>query len=1307
MPEPTTPAVPLPMPFVPVCSIGASAGGVYALQELFRLLPERLGLAYVVILHLAPDQPSSLQEILSLCTRMPVFQVQDSPALTPDCVYVIAPDRELVIDGDKVSSRPFSEPRGQRAPIDMFFHSVATTRGDGVAMVLTGSGSDGAQGVRFIKEAGGVVMAQDPDEAEFPSMPRSAIATGAVDVVAPIARLAERLREIAHSKEAVRSLDMDGAANELRRIIAFVRNRTGQDFSSYKRTTVMRRVTRRMQVCRVDSLAAYAELLQATPEEAKKLFADLLISVTSFFRDHRAFEILAQHAVRPILDEQHAADSDEGVRAWVVGCATGEEAYSLAILILEAMRERNLYRPVQIFATDLDERALAIAREGRYPKSIEAVVSEERLARYFVDEGTHYRVRKEVRETVVFALHSVIKEPPFVRLDLISCRNLLIYMERSLQQQLYSLFHYGLKAEHFLFLGSAETADTTENLFASLDRDARVYIARPKVLHSLPILPQLPTPDRLAVPPPPFKNPEQAQVATALHVGALEQAGPPSALVDAGQNLLNLSPTVGRFLLHSAGPPSTLLPAVVRPELRLDLKLALTRALEQHLPTLTHPTRVALDGELRQVAMYVVPIPGASPEGGRALVSFLDGGVVTADELDPALTDARPEEVLRLHAELKEAQEALVASRSGHDTTIQELRATNEEMQSTNEEYRSTAEELETSREELQSINEELYTVNAELKSKLEHLSTAHSNLQNLTVLTDVGTLFLDSDLRIKMFTPPVVDIFNITASDIGRVLTDFTHRLNHPSLMDEARKVVRDLAAVECEVESSAGRFYVMRIRPYRTVEDRIEGLVLTFVDITTRLKMEAALSRSEQQFRALVRASSQVLYRMNADWTELKELFGGGFLPNADVPERGWLEHYIPVEDRERVQVVVQQAIDTKSIFDFQHRVVREDGTIGWTHSRAIPILGADNAITEWFGSADDITPHYRAQNALRESEERLRVLVEGVPQQVWRAERGGLWTWSSPQWHRYTGLSEAESRGNNSLAAVHPDDREALMTAWYAAANSHVFEVECRIRNMERVGYRWFRGRATPLLDPQGQVVEWLGTFTDVHDMRVLQGRQEVLLAELQHRVRNIMAVIRTVAARTAENSATVADYAARLGGRLEAFARTQVILTRHAGVGVDLEEMVRDELMAQTTQGGQVDIGGPHVRLSAKAAEVLTLAVHELATNAVKHGALSRPDGSVRVRWDVANDGGEMLLTLGWTETGTGVRLTEPLRKGFGTELIEQRVPYELNGTGRLDILPEGMEAVISFLLRPGDSILQTDAGSVRSPHGSLA
>jgi len=1291
--------------FTPVCAIGASAGGVVALQALFRLLPTDLGLAYVVVLHLAPDQPSSMREILRMCTRMPVYQVQDSALLKPDSVFVIAPDSELIIEGDNVTARPFTEPRGRRAPIDMFFRSIAAARGDGVALVLTGTGSDGAIGVGAIKEAGGVVMAQDPAEAEFPSMPQNAIATGAVDFVLPLARIPDRLREVALSKEAVRSLTVEEGSNELRRIVSLLRQRTGHDFSSYKRATVMRRVKRRMQVCRVNSLTAYAERLQTKPDETKELFADLLISVTMFFRDPGAFLGLEHHAIDRILDDTQEDAQEKGVRVWVAGCATGEEAYSIAMLLLEGMARRKLYVPIQIFATDIDEASLATAREGRYPKTIEADVSEERLARFFISEGTHYRVRKEVRETVVFALHSVLKEPPFMRLDLISCRNLLIYLERTLQQQLYAMFHYGLKDGRFLFLGSAETVETASDFFAPIDRDSHIYCAKPHATRVLPMLGQFEPSERMPTPRPAAAAvPEHAQVVASLHSGALEQAAPPSVLVDDRHNILNLSPMAGRFLLHSAGPPSNLLPAVVRPELRLDLRLALVRALDQHLPTLTHPVVVGFDGENRRVAMHVAPLVTDRREAPRAIVCFLDGGAVSSDEIDAASEANRPEEVLRLHAELKAAQEALVASRTGHDITIQDLRATNEELQSTNEEYRSTAEELETSREELQSINEELHTVNAELKSKLERLSVAHSDLQNLTLVMEVGTLFLDTELRIKMFTPPITDIFNITQFDIGRVVTDFTNRLDYPPLVDEARQVLRLLAPIEREVRSTSGNYYVMRMRPYRTIEDRIEGVVVTLVDISARLKMEHALSRSEQQFRALVRASSQVLYRMNADWTEMRELFGGGFIANARVATQSWLDHYIPDEDRESVQKVLRQAIDTKTIFDLEHRVLRDDGTIGWTHSRAIPILDLDGGIAEWFGSADDVTSQRRAQDALRESEDRLRVLVEGVPQLVWRADSGGHWTWSSPQWTRYTGLSEPESRGDGWLLAVHPDDRGQVKTAWYDGAVAHFFVIECRIRNVGRPEYRWFQGRATPIADAQGRVVEWLGTFTDVNDLRMLQGRQEVLLAELQHRVRNIMAVIRNVAARSVENSTSVRDYAARLNGRLEALARTQVILTRYAGEGVDLHTLVQDEL-TQTTAPGQVDIDGPPVRLTAKASEVLTLAVHELVTNASKYGALSVPGGLVRVRWQLEGANNETELRFSWDESGVQISEDATRRKGFGTELIEKRVPYELNGSGRLDVLPGGVQAVITFPLRRGDSILQTDAAAIAPPLGA--
>ena len=835
---------------VPICAIGASAGGIHALRSLFRQLPDDLGMAYVVILHLAPEHPSAMAEILSACTPMKVHQVNDTPELRANCIYVIPPDRELVIEGDNVHAREFTEPRGRRAPIDVLFRSVAAARGDGMAVVLSGAGSDGSNGVRAIHEGGGVVFAQDPNEAEFSAMPQNTIATGVVNVVAPISRLAEQIAEISKSKGAVRSLDEYEAANDLRWIIGFLRTRTGHDFSSYKRATVMRRVLRRMQVCRVTTPAAYAELLRTTPEEAQELFGDLLISVTQFFRDEGAYEALAARAIGQILDE---ADED-GVRAWSAGCATGEEAYSLAILFIEEAERRKVTVPIQIFASDLDEGALATAREGRYPRSIEADVSEARLDRFFIDEGTHYRIRKELRNVVLFASHSVLKDPPFMRLDLIACRNLLIYLERALQEQLLSLFHYGLKANGVLFLGSAETAEASE-YFANFNREARIYKALPQSRRHMPSLPQggsAPS-HRLLVPVPGSLRDRQ-RAPLEQHADALEKVAPPSVLVDANQQIVHLSPHAGRFIQHSAGTFSGKLSEVVRPELRLELKVSLDRALQSRLATMTHPASVRLDGEKRRIAMQVAPVPVREGVGAQVMVLFLDGGPALPDcdvDIEPA--DIREDEVRRLHGELKAAQQALVASRAEHELAIEDLRAANEELQSINEEYRSTSEELETSKEELQSMNEELQTVNAELKIKLESISTAHSDLQNLTAATEIGTLFLDAKLRIRMFTPPIGALFNVTEMDAGRSITDFTHRLRYDGLEDDARRVLRDLTPHEAEVPGRDGRCFMMRLRPYRTVENRIDGVVVTFVDISSRIKIEQQLVDSQQRYQTL----------------------------------------------------------------------------------------------------------------------------------------------------------------------------------------------------------------------------------------------------------------------------------------------------------------------------------------------------------------------------------------------------------------------------------------------------------------------
>jgi two-component system CheB/CheR fusion protein len=671
-------------------------------------------------------------------------------------------------------------------------------------------------------------------------MPRSAIETGVVDFVLPVRDLAKRLGDHIRIKELVWPPEMGDLDEEgLHRIIAHLRTRTGHDFAKYKRSTVVRRIARRMQVNRTDELKAYYQLLRDSPNEVQALLSDLLISVTSFFRDQEAFESIAKLA--PALFAGKVAD--QPIRVWVAGCATGEEAYSIGILLLEEATRQNLRRQIQVFATDLDVRALATGREGRYPVAIEADINESRLDRFFSREGDYYRVRQELRDIVLFALHDLLKDPPFSHVDLVSCRNVLIYLDRDLQEQVCNTFYYSLNPGGYLLLGSAETAENPAGLFRNVDRHARIYQSTLVAGRKPQLLPRLLGPIRVREPMLPFSHatsPTAALSEAAAHRNALEQIAPPSILVDESHRVLHLSDTVGRYLLPGGGPLSADVADLVRPELRFEMRSGLHRAFERRQPVLSLPVRMGLDGETFPVQLSIRPLQEAG-EWRRAVVLFIAG-----EAIDEALSDetqATGDTVRRLKEELELTQRRLRTMREDSDAANEELRASNEELQSINEEYRSTSEELETSKEELQSINEELQTVNSELKSKLELISRANSDLQNLLAATDFGTLFLDSRLHIKRFTDQVRDLFSITTSDEGRPITDFSHQLEYQDLIKDARTVIADLTPVRREIRGRNGRWYDLRMRPYRTVDDRIDGVVITFVDVTERKLLEERL--------------------------------------------------------------------------------------------------------------------------------------------------------------------------------------------------------------------------------------------------------------------------------------------------------------------------------------------------------------------------------------------------------------------------------------------------------------------------------
>jgi len=821
---------------ITVVGIGASAGGIEALREFFDAVPGDLGLAYVVIVHLAPGHSSELAPILGRRTKMPVVEVTGEPLeLKLDHVYVISPDHKLEISDTHIRATPFDTPQGRRTAIDVFFRSLAERHGDGFAIVLSGGGSDGAVGAKAVKEAGGLVLVQDPHEAVHEGMPRAVIGAEIADLVLPVREIAARLGELARNKQKLAQLmpphPEDVRIGEdgelvLKRIFDLVRVRTNHDFSRYKRATILRRLVRRMQLNHRTSLEHYLAFLKEHPEEVQALFDDLLISVTSFFRDPDAWEALRTQVIGPLVEH---AQPNQPIRAWVPGCATGEEAYTLAMVFREEISRRDVQCELVIFGSDVDQGALATAREGVYPAAIAADVSEARLARYFRAEGDHYRISSEIRDSVVFAAHSVLRDPPFSKLHLISCRNLLIYLDRELQQQLQHVFRYGLRDDGYLFIGVSETADS--ELFEPIDKQYRLFRARSRGATAGIRLPQLP-----AVPLMPAieRGRERGlrfrRSPAEVHIEMLEEVAPPSALVDEHWTIEHLSESAGRYLQPRGGAPTQVITELARVELVDELRAALHRAFELHEPCLSSFVPVRFNGTPRMVGVLVQPRAREEGREAHVLVTFLESGDAQTGEPNDRGENS-DSIVMALRDKLRVAEQRLETMRQEHGMAYEDLRAANEELQSLNEEYRSTTEELETSKEELQSVNEELQTVNHELKMKLEEVSRANNDLENFMAATDIPMLFLDRNLSIKRYTSPLRQLFNIKTHDQGRPIGDLTHNMEYQNLERDAARVLHELVPIERQINLRTGESLVVRMRPYRTAEDKIDGIVVTFV--------------------------------------------------------------------------------------------------------------------------------------------------------------------------------------------------------------------------------------------------------------------------------------------------------------------------------------------------------------------------------------------------------------------------------------------------------------------------------------------
>lgn len=842
---------------VRVVGLGASAGGLASLEAFLAATPPDSGMAYVVVQHMAPTHEALLSSLLQRVTRMPVQEAADAMAIAPDQVYVIAPGSELTVTAGHLHTSPSRSPRGLRLPIDVLFGSLAKDQGErAIGVVLSGMGADGSVGLRSIKTHGGLTLAQSPESAQFDSMPENAIASGCVDIVATPAEMPARLLQVTRAQAAQATQTAQPAeaeppgpeqATPLEKILALLRERSKHDLSPYKSSTLLRRIDRRVAVHNLGSMAAYADFLTHNPQELDILFAEMLIGVTSFFRDPTLWADL-QEKVLPDLIARRGPNAQ--LRAWVVGCSTGEEAYSLAMAFQEArdtLPDAGACS-LQIFATDLNAEAIAIARKGVYAAKAVEHLSPERLARFFTPLEQGFRIDKGLRDMVLFAQHDVILDPPFTRLDILSCRNVLIYFNSELQQRLIPLFHYSLRAGGVLVLGSSETVGRSQSMFTPHAPKTNIHLRSDHALHAGSV--DFPVNRHALVRPHSLEQivstspkPHPANLQQLADQMLLQTLSPPAVLVNEAGDILYISGRTGKYLEPAAGKANWNIHVMARPEIRTQLAVAIRQTLHEGQPVAVHGLK--LEGDA-QHTLHITAQAVREPKAldGTVMIVFREQPEPAkararrkgaADAVDPAIA----QELERSREEIHALRQEMMASRD-------ELQAANEALQSLNEELQSANEELTTSKEESQSMNEELQTINGELQAKLDDLALAQSDMQNLLNSTDIATLFLDNELNVRRFTERTTQIFHLRDADIGRPLTDLTNTLSYPDLHQDAKETLRTLTACEKEIPTTDGRWFSVRIMPYRTLSNMIQGAVLTFVDITLAKELESRLRQA-----------------------------------------------------------------------------------------------------------------------------------------------------------------------------------------------------------------------------------------------------------------------------------------------------------------------------------------------------------------------------------------------------------------------------------------------------------------------------
>jgi two-component system CheB/CheR fusion protein len=1151
-------------------AIAGLATALYSLERLFSAMSAENGATVLVMLRRDGDLPlSAAVDIIRKSTNLPVEMAADDLQLLPNHVYVAEESDLLTVQAGRIKRQNGV----QSGRIDSLLVSVAEAYEEAaLIVVLAGLADEGAAGVAATKQCGGFALAEGSDEALEPAG-QAISAAGIADMRLPAERIGQEVNSYianlvrTEDGDAIAETVQDDLGQQIARIATILRNATGNDFHGYKHATFQRRIQRRMQVVQLDEIELYIERLRADASEVQHLFQDLLIGVTQFFRDPTEFDVLASDVVPKMFEGKGA---DDRIRVWVLGCATGEEAYSLAILLREEMAKMDVAPHVQIFATDIDARALAIARGGRYADTIARHISPERLARWFVKEGATYSVVKELREMCIFSPHNLIKDAPFSRIDLLSCRNLLIYLNADLQDRVMPIFHFSLKSSGFLFLGPAENVTRHQKLFAPIDRKNRIFRRLETANRVLPDFPLSPRVDARGDPPGETAWRQPAVRTLTGRIGrrveqVAERYAPAYLVVDDNYDVLHFSSRTGRYLEPASGAATLNLLNLVHRDIRLDLRTALHKAASQATRIEARNVRMTVGGVENSVNIIVEPIAGGD-EPGAMIVLFQDGGPPSDGGAGGQKTGVDDEHVQRLEADLRIAKERLQTTIEELESTNEELKSSNEEYQSINEELQSANEELETSKEELQAVNEELQTVNGELAHRVTELGRANSDLKNLLESTQIATIFLDNDLRLRSFTPATTEVFHLIETDAGRPIAHIASRVNYPGLLDDARRVMKNLGQAEREVVSLEGdRQFLVRILPYRSVDNFIAGVVVTFLEITGTARAEAALRKTERRF------------------IDAQQLAGIG--------------------------------------------------------------------VWEWRPDTDE--------------------------------------SWWSAIVYQLWGVPVGETPPPVSERRFFADDGEVYGAAIEEARRTGELNVEWRIV-MPDGSVRWLAESGRMESSEGGG--RMLGVTQDVTERKHTENRLTLLLGELQHRVRNILGVVRSVVARTVRSATDIDDLAASLDGRLDTLARTQSVFTRNAAA-LDLEEMIRDELISVAARDEQLTIGGPVLRLRREAAETVALALHELTTNAIKYGALSEPAGKLSVTWRLMNTSRGKRLSLDWQESGVRAVNVNPRRSGFGRDLIERGLPFELGANTALEFGRGGLRALIELPL--SDNIAEID------------